>query len=104
VLFIICCAAADGGVINGIGALLVVVVVLVVLLGVAVTVLGLISAKPLPSSVNVMMMYTPALAPFNAKHTLLHSLLLLLIAIMISPVAYIQDLRILACFMLLDYL
>jgi hypothetical protein len=103
VLFIICCAAADGGVINGIGALLV-VVVLVVLLGVAVTVLGLISAKPLPSSVNVMMMYTPALAPFNAKHTLLHSLLLLLIAIMISPVAYIQDLRILACFMLLDYL
>jgi hypothetical protein len=58
VLFIICCAAADGGVINGIGALLVVVVVLVVLLGVAVTVLGLISAKPLPSSVNVIMMYS----------------------------------------------
>jgi hypothetical protein len=66
---------------------------------------GLISAKPLPSSVNVIIMiYTPAPAPFNAKHALSRSLLLLLIALMIGPVAYNEDLSILACFILLDYL
>jgi hypothetical protein len=44
----ICCAAADRGVANCIGALVVVVVVLVVLLGVAVTVLGANQRKAAP--------------------------------------------------------